>query len=287
MFEDENQALEEQFEDGGQGGVVDAQETIENPVDDGREGFVDLQGEEGKDGTGAGAGAKSIHGVAAREGQRTFQSHQDNAAARAARLRTEQELRQQYDSAVASFGIPNPYTGKPFQSFEEFKAYGEQYRLSQQEAEAKRQGKTVEALREEEADRDFLRRMRQADDERTRQVRKQEDQAAFMTADLQRFMTEHPEVDVAKLEQNPKFLKFAGKRLYQEPLSELYDDFVELVSDTERSAVAKAAGKRDRSTGSGQGGSGVSLTPGQQADLDAWNRENPEMKMTAKEFLSM
>ena len=82
-------------------------------------------------------------------------------------------------------------------------------------------------------------------------------------------------------------MRFAGNRLYKEPLSDLYNDFAELVSDTERSAVAKAAGKRDRSTGSGQGGGGVSLTPGQQADLDAWNRENPEMKMTAKEFLAM
>lgn len=288
MFEDENQALEEQFEDGGQGGVVDAQETQFNPVNDGQGDFVDpQQAEEEEGGTGAGEGAAATPGVAAQAVHKPIQSHQDNAAARAARLRAEQELRRQYDSTVASFGIPNPYTGKPFQSFEEFKAYGEQFRASQMEAEAQRQGKTVEALQQEEADRDFIRRLRQADDERVRAGREQKQREERLRADLDRFVAEHPEVDVAKLEQNPKFLKFAGKRLYQEPLSELYNDFVELVSDTERSAVAKAAGKRDRSTGSGQGGSGVSLTPGQQADLDAWNRENPEMKMTAKEFLSM
>ena len=164
MFEDENQALEEQFEDGGQGGVVDAQETHFNPVNDGQGDFADpQQAEEEEEGTGAGAGAANKPGVATQAVPKPFQSHQDNAAARAARLRTEQELRQQYDRAVASFGIPNPYTGKPFQSFEEFKAYGEQFRASQMEAEAQRQGKTVEALQEEEADREYLRKMRQAD----------------------------------------------------------------------------------------------------------------------------
>lgn len=280
----ENQALldEEVEEDGGQGEVVGAQE---NPDNDGQEGVVAPQeapqeGEEGQ-------GETKEEEPRPQEEERLFQSRQDNAAAKAARLRAEQDLRRQYDETVAGLGIPNPYTGKPFQSFEEFKAYGEEYRKSQLTNRAKQQGKTVEELLAEEEDRAFLRRKRQ-EEQALRQAReKQSQRQAFMMEDLQSFVEKHPEVDIAKLESNPKFLLFAGNRLYKEPLGTLYEGFTKLVSDTERAAVAKAAGKSARSTGSGQGGSGGALTPGQRAQLEEWNRENPNMKMTAKEFLEM
>lgn len=288
MFEVENQAIEEEFENGGQGVVVDAQETQDNPVDDGQEDLAGLQqGTEEETQTGAGESEQQGPGAADRAGQRRFQSHEDNAAARMARLRTEQELRRRYDDEVAGLGIPNPYTGRPFQSFEEFREYGKRYKETQQENEAKRQGRTVEDLQEEEADRAFVRKLRQEEAGKAEAARERQRQEAFMISDLQRFTAEHPGVDVEKLEKNEKFLRFAGKRLYREPLSELYNDFVAVVSDAEQAAVARAAGRSERSTGAGQGGSGVSLTPRQQAQLEAWNRENPEMKMTAKEFLNM
>ena len=282
MFEDENLALEEEFENGGQEDFVGLQE---NPVDDGQEDVVDLQElEEEEDGAG---GSAQEPGAAAQAVRKPIQSQQDNAAARMARLHTEQTLRQKYDAEIAGLGIINPYTEQPFQSLEDLKAYGAKFREDQRKAEAKKRGTTVEALQEEEADRDFLRRMRQAEADRNRAAQEQAQQTAFMMADLQRFQSEHPDVDVEKLEKNEKFLRFAGKRLYKEPLSELYDDFVAIVSESEQAAVARAAGKRSRSTGGGQGGSGGALTPGQQAELEAWNRENPEMKMTAKEFLAL
>lgn len=273
----ENQALEDQEvpENGGQGEAVDPQSE---------------QVDEGAAGQGEGA-SQEEPGDAGREDQQPPQSHQDNAAARAARIRAEQEttarLQKQFDEEVAAFGIPNPYTGKPFGSFQEFKAYGEQFRREKLEAEAKKQGKTVEELQEEQETKSWAARKRREEKEQREAMAALERQKAFLRADLETFLQKFPGVDPGKLEQNAKFKKFAGKRLYKEPLSELYADFCDLVSDAERAAVAKATGKAARSTGGGQGGGMDMLTPEQREALEEWNKARPEKKMTAKQFLEM
>lgn len=269
----ENQALEDQeIENGGQGVVVDTQEEREVEAPEG----------------GAGVSAEETDN-AGQERQKK-QTHEDNAAARAARVRAEQEtaerLQREYDDKIAGMGVVNPYTGKPIGSFKEFEGYGEQFRREKLELEAKKQGRPVEELEEEEENKSFLAQLKQREREQREAAGAALARQSFMVTDLGRFREEFPNVDVAKLEGNTKFKKFAGDRLYQKPLAELYRDFVELVSDTERAAVERAAGKQQRSTGGGQGGGGEMLTPEQSAALEEWNRENPEMKMTAKEFLS-
>lgn len=267
---------EEKIGDDGQEGVVDPPMEDEDDVEEPAEGEA-AEEEETPD------------SAEQAEETKPTQSHADNAAARAARIRAEQEtearLRRQYDEAVAGMGVVNPYTGDTIRSFEDFKAYGEQFRKESLKAEAQRQGKTVEELEAERADKDLLRRLREQ--ERVRQTAQQAEaeRRDFMARDLADFVEAFPGVDVAKLEADPKFRKFAGKRLYREPLKELYGDFVELVGQTERAAAAKVAGKRERSTGGGQGGGGVTLSPTQARALEEWNAENPELKMTAKEFL--
>lgn len=209
------------------------------------------------------------------------------AAATTRRLEAEtaERLKKQYDEEIAGLGIPNPYTGRPFGSFKEFQEYGKQFKRENLETEAKKKGVTVEALEEERENRSFLARKRREEQEQRAAVKAAQDRSAFLERDLKAFVGKHPDVDVAKLEQNPKFRKFAGDRLYRVPLSELYGDFSELVSDAERAAVEKAAGKQSRSTGGAQSGGMELLTPTQRSALDEWNTNNPDMKMTAKEFL--
>lgn len=219
------------------------------------------------------------------------QSHQDNAAARAARIRAEQEttqrLQRQYDEQIAGMGIVNPYTGKPFSSMADFLAYGQQYNADKLAQEAKSKGKTVEELQEDRATKEWVKRKRQEEAAQQRSIAAMESRKAFVRADLDAFMQKYPDVDPGKLESNPKFRKFSKNRLYREPLSAIYEDFVELVNDAERAAVEKASSKSSRSTGGGQSGGSDGLTPSQRAELEEWNRDNPTMKMTAKEFLSM
>lgn len=267
-------------------------ENLENQVTEeetaGQDGVVGHQEEDGIEAQqGAGAGQESDFAGQARQRE---QSHQDNAAARAARIRAEQEttqrLQKQYDEQVAGMGIVNPYTGKPFRSFQDFLEYGEKFKADQLAAEAKKQGKTVEELREEQENKSWLARKRQEEQVQKQAMTALETRKAFVKADLDVFLEKYPGVDPGKLESNPKFRKFARNRLYKEPLSELYADFVDLVSDAERAAVEKAARRTDRSTGGGQGGGADGLTADQRAALEEWNRDNPGMKMSAKEFLS-
>jgi len=89
---------------------------------------------------------------------------------------------------------------------------------------------------------------------------------------------------VEELENNQKFRRFCGSRFGREPLAELYGAYLEVVGTAGAAAVAKAAGRQQRSTGGGTAG-GAALTPTQKAVLDRWNEEHPEMAMTAKEFL--
>ena len=106
----------------------------------------------------------------------------------------------------------------------------------------------------------------------------------FAMRDLDAFLARHPEVDVTKLLDNARFVRFCGSRMGHEYLADLYDDFAALVSEAGAAAVAKAQSRAQRSTGGGTAG-GALLTPAQKYVLDAWNAEHPEMAMTAKEFL--
>lgn len=273
MGEFESQVTEQEIDEGtaGQESVVDSQEedVTETNQDPGEGDNADP----------------------ASQRQEGGQSHQDNAAARAARIRAEQEtterLRRQYDEQVAGMGIVNPYTGKPFSSFKDFLAYGERFKADKLAEEAKRKGTTVQQLQEEQENRSWIAQKRQEEKNQKAAMEFVQKRNDFMRRDLEIFLDRHPDVDPGKLEKNPKFRKFAGSRLYKEPLSTLYEDFVDMVSDAERSAVEKAARKSSRGTGGGQSGGGDGLTPAQRAELEEWNRDNPSMKMTAKEFLSM
>ena len=105
-----------------------------------------------------------------------------------------------------------------------------------------------------------------------------EDAAAFVEA--------YPEADLAKLDGDARFRRFCGSRYGREPLKDLYADWLELTGAAAREAAAKSASKSERSTGTGGCAAVRVSAPAQQRDLDEWNRSFPNMRMTAKEYLS-
>ena len=109
-------------------------------------------------------------------------------------------------------------------------------------------------------------------------------QQAFFERDTKDFLEKHPEVDLVKLDGNPLFRRFCGSRYGMESLAKLYEDYREIVDGAEKAARAAVQSRSKRSTGSGGGGGDI-LTAKQRASLEAWNRANPDMKMTAREFL--
>ena len=140
------------------------------------------------------------------------------------------------------------------------------------------------ALRRELALRSAIRAIRERENAQVMEAALAEKQA-FVERDLQEFMEKHPEVDLLKLEENPSFRRFCGSRYGVESLAALYEDYREIVGDAEKAARAAVQNRSRRSTGSGGAGSGDILTAMQRARLEAWNRANPDMKMSAREFL--
>ena len=220
--------------------------------------------------------------------ERRRQSREENAAIRAARIaarrEAEAEISRRTDEDIAASGVMNPYTNKPFSSVKEFREYGKTIRQAEIRKQARETGRTEEEVEAELADKDFVRKMRQQADRENAERRNREEREAFIRKDVQDFVRRHPDVDLEKLENNKSFLKYCGTRFGREPLGDLYEDYLEVVGEAGRAAVAKQAGRSERSTGGGNTG-GTPITASQQRSLDAWNAANPDMQMTAKEFL--
>lgn len=307
MFENTNSTAAEQVASGEQGTVVESpaqeqaakelafeKENRENGlylVSPGQESAVDSPAEDGNGsdpqvGEDSGGGREPDN--AGQAGKKT-QSREENAAMRSMRLRAEADAaaaeRAKTDEMIASSGGINPYTGKPFAGLNDFLEYAKKFREGQIAEEAEKSGRTVEEVTEEWNDRDYVRKMRTQEQEQKTPAKtaQNEDVSEFLRRDVQDFVTRHPDVDVAQLENNPAFRKFCGTRFMKEPLADLYDDYLEIKGGAEKAAVARSASRAERSTGGGTTG-GQALTPSQQNLLDQWNRENPDMAMSAKDF---
>lgn len=57
------------------------------------------------------------------------------------------------------------------------------------------------------------------------------------------FVQEHPDIDVDKLLHDPKFCKFAGKRVAHEDLQDIYNDYLTFTSDIDAKVEKKADAK--------------------------------------------
>ena len=114
----------------------------------------------------------------------------------------------------------------------------------------------------------------------------EEEQMRFIADDAREFARRFPEADLAGLDASENFRRFCGSRYGREPLSELYADYLEIAGGALRAAQARRESRAARSTGSGGSGSYEALNARQQSELDAWNRAFPQMKMSAREYLS-
>lgn len=282
--------------------VVDSQESHNNAyddfviVDDGHAGAVDQHDTDGNDDADAGEGASEKDDSDNADQKEHQQSREDNAAARAARLRATKEAearaeaskalaKAEADKRIRESGVINPYTKMPFNSVEEFEEYGRKVKESEIAKKAKETGKSVAQLTEEAENAEYIRRKRQEESEAEAKRKAEADRKEFFKNDLVAFMERYPAVDVTKLDNNQQFRKFCGSRYGKEPLADLYESYIELVGDAGKAATIKAEAKSARSTGAGEKGGEV-LSPEQRKALDEWNRDNPEMAMTPKEFLS-
>jgi len=257
-----------------------------NPtVSGGEQADVDLQD------TGTDVGAQDEgQGADAPEAESADQQRAFNAAMAAARRRaerdTEARIRRQTDEDIAAMQIPNPTKpGSYFTSKKDLEDYSGALRRADAERRARADGRSVEEVLEDDADRAFVRSQRAAAKKAEDAVRAKRETDEFIAADIEEMQQRHPDVDIAALDVNPAFRKFVGSRYGKEKLADLYDDFIAIVGNASAAAAARVSGKQERATGSGDVGGGGTLTSAQRAALKEWNTEHPEMAMTEKEFL--
>lgn len=222
--------------------------------------------------------------------ERDRQSQEDNRRYQAARKAGEQvgyqRAMDEVNKRIAKTGMRDPETGETFASIDGLENYAKAVRDKRIRKQAEETGRSVQEITEEEDARDYLAEKKAEERAKKKEADEEEEIKAWISQDVASFREEYPEVDVAKLSENKSFRKFCGSRLGREPMADLYADWLDLVGSAQEAAVAKKESKASRSTGTGGGSGSETLTAAQQRDLDEWNRNYPNMKMTAKEFLS-
>ena len=249
----------------------------------------DIQDEEGSDDsdTGEGEGAEPAEDAARQEAERARKFNASMKAARQSGEKTgEERANKAHAQRIANMRLPNPEKpGSFFTSVEEMETYADNYRRSQAESRAKREQRSVEEILEEDENRAFLTQQRKAAAEASKKTETHDDRNDSLAAHIAEMRERYPDVDIAKLDANPRFRKFAGSRYGRESLADLYESYMDVVGGAEKAAAAKSASKAARSTGGSAGKSSGTLTAAQKAELKRWNDNNPDMKMTEKEFL--
>jgi hypothetical protein len=95
-------------------------------------------------------------------------------------------------------------------------------------------------------------------------------------------------VDLDKLLKDEDFSEFYQSSNPGLSISQVYDKYVKYVGGAEAAAMAKFKANADRSTASGKqrgdAGGTYGLTAAQIELVDQFNRENPKMKMTYKQY---
>ena len=222
--------------------------------------------------------------------EQSRQSQADNRRYQAARHAGEQagyeRAVQEMNRRISRAGMRDPSTGETISDIDGLENYSKSYRRKQIEARAKAEGRSVAEVTAEEEDRDYIREARAEREAKKKQEAEDEQLQRWIAADAAAFAEQYPDVDLGKLDENRAFRRFCGSRYGKEPLAELYTDWLDIAKEAQLSAVTKTESKAARSTGAGGGSGSETLTAAQQRALDEWNRNYPQMKMTAKEFLS-
>lgn len=197
-----------------------------------------------------------------------------------------ERAQKEYEKRLAGYGLRNPDTQERITTEDGLKAFAKSAQRSAAAIKAKQQNRSVEDVLREEEDREIAEQTRRERAEREKNAEDERKRREWIAEDAKAFAEKHPEVDLRALDGNQAFRRFCGSRYGREPLNELYEDYMELAGEAQKTASARREGKAERSTGAGGGAGSDTLTAAQQRDLDEWNRNYPGMKMTAKEFLA-
>ena len=183
------------------------------------------------------------------------------------------------------------YTGTVQEKREAIRAYKEELKKAQEleslQDEATQTGTSPELLAEIRELKKELSEIKAERQAKEQSIKDEAKKNAEWEQQINDFEEAYPDVDLKELNNNDRFIKFIKGK--QGTLKELYDDFSDFIGEAEKSTIIKLKSKESRSTtsskssGASDGGT-YGLNSEQLATLDEWNRRNPQMKMSVKEF---
>ncbi len=180
--------------------------------------FTDAPGEPD-----SGAAAKEPGTLQTKE-QNSENARRRREAERQAEIkRVEAAVREQ--TIIETLGGKNPYTGEEMKDHADVEEY-----LAMREI-AKNGGDPLS---------DFSKFQKQKEREKAEQATKDAAEKEWYRKDKEDFAAKHPEVNLQTLIQDPQFQKFASGKVGVLPLSEIYNGFIEVVSEYEKKAKAMA-----------------------------------------------
>lgn len=87
---------------------------------------------------------------------------------------------------------------------------------------------------------DFSKYQKEKERKKAEVAAKETEEKEWYEKDLQNFSAKHPEVNIQNLISDEQFQKFASGKVGEQPLSEIYDDFISFVGEYEKKAKKTA-----------------------------------------------
>lgn len=207
----------------------------------------------------------------------------ENAKYAAARKEAEQKQREaesKLNKILDAFGV---------------KSYAELAALSPELSEVEKNeltkeatdtGENVEQLIERKQLKKLLELHNAKEAARVAELERDKEAKAKAAADLAEFKETFPNINADALFKDEDFMDYADGKIGRRTLVELYNSYMRLSNKSATAARYRADSRAERATGTGKTGEKVVITREQAIMLAQWNRDNPDMKMTAKEFLN-
>jgi alanyl-tRNA synthetase len=138
----------------------------------------------------------------------------------------------------------------------EYKAQQEQVskraELEELQEQARQNGTSPELLAEIKALKAEIANLKEKDEAAKRKHEEISAAEQRFNAEVNAFVEKYPDIDHDKLAKNEKFVKFYHRSDKSLTLTEVYEDFVDLISEAEKIAIEKVKSNIDRTTSSGK-----------------------------------
>lgn len=210
-----------------------------------------------------------------------IQSAEDNKKYAAARREAEEKLKKttdSYNALLAQAGITDlsDLSGKlPTMTPE---------RKAKLEEEAIEKGEDPEEYIEKIENREYIKHIKAKEAIQALKEVKDKQQKEFIEADRAEFEKTYPNLKVDEVLKDEDFMAYAKPQLLSVPLATIKSNWDKLTAKIKGKTIQKAVVRQEQATSSGKGGEVITISRSDEAARLEWNKNNPELAMSRRDF---